>query len=192
MTKDNTDKNIVSNEKINPVKLERAKKIILELQNELKSLIAEGAGPFLAAVYNAEGKLIAKTANSVVTEGCSNNHAEMNAIRAAEKALNTFDLSSANLSLYVTAEPCMMCLRGIMWSGIKAVYFGCRPKGLKKLPDLTKDLSRTGSTNSKNAELPFTEILKARPAKKFCAAMLPPAKKSISRKGHKNSLGKNI
>lgn len=46
MTKDNTDKNIVSNEKINPVKLERAKKIILELQNELKSLIAEGAGPF--------------------------------------------------------------------------------------------------------------------------------------------------
>ena len=48
----------------------------------------------------------------------------MNAIRAAEKALNTFDLSSANLSLYVTAEPCMMCLRGIMWSGIKAVYFG--------------------------------------------------------------------
>ena len=43
MTKDHTDKNIVSNEKINPVKLERAKKIILELQNELKSLIA---GPF--------------------------------------------------------------------------------------------------------------------------------------------------
>lgn len=102
--KDNTDKNIVSNEKIIPVKLERAKKIILELQNELKSLIAEGAGPFLAAVYDAEGKLIVKTANSVVTEGCSNNHAEMNAIRAAEKALNTFDLSSANLSLYVTAE----------------------------------------------------------------------------------------
>lgn len=70
------------------------------------------------------------------------------------------------------------------------LFWGCRPKGLKKLPDLTKDLSRTGSTNSKNAELPFTEILKARPAKKFCAAMLPPAKKSISRKGHKNSLGK--
>ena len=87
MTKDHTDKNIVSNEKINPVKLERAKKIILELQNELKSLIAEGAGPFLAAVYDAEGKLIAKTANSVVSEGCSNNHAEMNAIKAAEKAL---------------------------------------------------------------------------------------------------------
>ena len=128
MTKDHTDKNIVSNEKINPVKLERAKKIILELQNELKSLIAEGAGPFLAAVYDAEGKLIAKTANSVVSEGCSNNHAEMNAIKAAEKALNTFDLSSANLSLYVTAEPCMMCLGGIMWSGIKAVYFGVPSK----------------------------------------------------------------
>ena len=52
MTKDNTDKNIVSNEKINPVKLERAKKIILELQNELKSLIAEGAGPFMTQREN--------------------------------------------------------------------------------------------------------------------------------------------
>ena len=133
MTKDLTDKNIVSNEKINPVKLERAKKIILELQNERKSLIAEGAGPFLAAVYDAEGKLIAKTANSVVSEGCINNHAEMNAIKAAEKALNTFDLSSANLSLYVTAEPSMMCLGGIMWSGIKAVYFGVPSKRVEEI-----------------------------------------------------------
>lgn len=109
------------------------KKIILELQNELKSLIAEGVGPFLAAVYDAEGKLIAKTANSVVSEGCSNNHAEMNAIKAAEKALNTFDLSSANLSLYVTAEPSMMCLGGIMWSGIKAVYFGVPSKRVEEI-----------------------------------------------------------
>lgn len=123
MTKINTDQDIISNEKINPDKLEQAKKIILQLQNELKNFITEGSGPFLAAVYDADGKLIAKTANSVVAEGCSNNHAEMNAIRAAEKALNTFDLSSQNLSLYVTAEPCMMCLGGIMWSGIKAVYY---------------------------------------------------------------------
>lgn len=120
----NLTNNVTANEKIDPEKLAKAGKIILELQHKLKSLIAEGAGPFLAAVYDAEGKLIAQTANSVVTEGCSNNHAEMNAIKAAEKALNTFDLSSANLSLYVTAEPCMMCLGSIMWSGIKAVYFG--------------------------------------------------------------------
>ena len=36
----------------------------------------------------------------------------------------TYDLSKHNLSLYVTSEPCMMCIGGIMWSGIKAVYYG--------------------------------------------------------------------
>ena len=186
MTKDNTDKNIVSNEKIIPVKLERAKKIILELQNELKSLIAEGAGPFLAAVYDAEGKLIVKTANSVVTEGCSNNHAEMNAIRAAEKALNTFDLSSANLSLYVTAEPCMMCLGGIMWSGIKAVYFGVPSQRVEEITGFDEGFKPNWFDEFKKRGIAVYGNIESEAGEE----VLPPAKKSISRKGHKNSLGK--
>ena len=69
-----------------------------------------------------------KKANSVVGEQCSHNHAEMNAIKSAEKKLSTYDLSKYNLSLYVTSEPCIMCLGGIMWSGIKAVYYGVPSK----------------------------------------------------------------
>ena len=42
----------------------------------------------------------------------------------AQKELGTYDLSKYNLSLYVTSEPCMMCIGGIMWSGIKAIYYG--------------------------------------------------------------------
>lgn len=115
---------IIANEKIDPQKLQKAEKIITDLQAELYEHIKNGAGPFLAAIYDENDRLIAKTANSVVGETCSHNHAEMNAIKAAEKALNTYDLSAHNLSLYVTAEPCIMCLGGIMWSGIKAVYYG--------------------------------------------------------------------
>lgn len=115
---------ILANEEIDTHKLATAKKIILQLQEEIKEHISSGAGPFLAAIYDDKSNLIAKSANSVVTEGCSHNHAEMNVIRAAEKTLGTYDLSSYNLSLYVTSEPCMMCLGGIMWSGIKAVYYG--------------------------------------------------------------------
>ena len=117
-------KDVIANEEINTAKLAQAEKIILQLQQELPSYIANGSGPFLAAIYDEQGNLIAKEANSVINEGCSHNHAEMNAIKAAEKALQTYDLSTHNLSLYVTAEPCMMCLGGIMWSGIKAVYYG--------------------------------------------------------------------
>mgnify|MGYP002853660901 CR=1 FL=1 len=129
----NTYNEIIANEKIDLVKLETAQKIILRLQDELQEHIAKGHGPFLAAIYDAEGNLIAKAANSVVMENCSHNHAEMNTIKKAEEALQTYDLSSYNLSLYVTSEPCIMCLGGIMWSGIKAVYYGVTSKNVEKI-----------------------------------------------------------
>jgi len=127
------DNSIIANEPINQDKLNKAKKIILTLQEELKSYIAKGAGPFLAAIYDEKGNLIAKEANSVVKETCSHNHAEMNTIKAAEKVLKSYDLSSHNLSLYVTAEPCIMCLGGIMWSGIKEVYYSVPSKLVEEI-----------------------------------------------------------
>jgi tRNA(Arg) A34 adenosine deaminase TadA len=124
---------VVSNEEINEVTLENAKKIILQLQTDLREHIANGSGPFLATVIDENGKIISRTANSVVSEGCSNNHAEMNAIKMAQKNLGTYDLSKHNLSLYVTSEPCMMCIGGIMWSGIKAVYYGVPSKRVEEI-----------------------------------------------------------
>ena len=115
---------VIANEKIDDVKLAHAQEIISGLYKELPEFIAKGCGPFLAAIYDDSGHLIAKSANTVVNDMCSHNHAEMNAIRMAQKKLKTYDLSLYNLSLYVTAEPCMMCLGGIMWSGIKNIYFG--------------------------------------------------------------------
>lgn len=114
-------------------RLKRARKIILELQKELPTYIANGSGPFLAAVYDSKGHLISKEANSVVLRLRSHRHAEMNAIKMAEKALNTYDLSPYDLILYSTAEPCMMCLGGILWSGIKEVYYGVSSKIVEKV-----------------------------------------------------------
>lgn len=115
---------IIANEKIDDVKLAQARKIISGLYREMPEYIARGHGPFLAAIYDENGNQIAKAANSVITDQCSNHHAEINAIYDAEKTLKTYDLSAHNLSLYITAEPCMMCVGAIMWSGIRAVYFG--------------------------------------------------------------------
>ncbi len=124
---------ILSNQPIFPQQLANAEKIITALQEELKTHIAQGAGPFLAAIYDDKGNLVAKAANSVVQGTCSHNHAEMNAIKRAEEKLNTFDLSPYNLSLYVTSEPCLMCLGGIMWSGIRAVYYGVPSKRVEEI-----------------------------------------------------------
>ena len=115
---------VISNEKINDTKVKTASKIITELQQDMPSFTKNGSGPFVAAIYDSDGNLVVKVANSVVNEHCSNNHAEMNAIKAAEQKLGTYDLAPYNLKLYVTAEPCIMCVGGIMWSGIKEVYYG--------------------------------------------------------------------
>lgn len=115
---------IIANKKINAAELARAQEIITGLYDQLPKYIARGHGPFLAAVYDENGCMVSRAANTVTRDQCSHNHAEINAIRKAEKRLKTYDLSPYNLSLYITAEPCIMCLGGIMWSGIRAVYFG--------------------------------------------------------------------
>ena len=114
---------LVANEKIDEVKLARAKKIILDLYKELANKTSNNRS-FIAAIYDNKGKLIAKAANSVVTGSCSLNHAEINVIREAERILGTYDLSPYHLSLYTSAEPCIMCAGAIIWSGIKEVYYG--------------------------------------------------------------------
>ena len=145
---------VIANKRIDDSKLANASKIILELQHELKKYINTGHGPFLAAIYDSKGNLIAKAANSVVNKSCSHNHAEMNAIKLAEKKLGTYDLSKYDLSIYVTAEPCMMCLGAIMWSGIKEVYYGVSSKRVTKItgfdegfkPDWFNEFKKRGIT----------------------------------------------
>ena len=100
--------------------------IIKGLQEKLLAKIRGEAacGPFMAAIYDRDGNCLAEAANSVTATNCSHNHAEMNAIRQAEERLGTWDLAPKDLTLYTTSEPCMMCLGGILWSGIKKVVYG--------------------------------------------------------------------
>ena len=124
---------VVANEPVDFTKVAEAEKIILALQERMPAYIAEGAGPFVAAIYDRQGNLVVETANSVVNGQCSHNHAEMNAIRLAEEKLGTYDLSPYHLCLYVTAEPCVMCMGGIMWSGIEEVYYGVPSKRVEEI-----------------------------------------------------------
>ncbi len=113
--------------------MQKANEIILNLQNELKGLIDKGYGPFLAAIYDENHNLIAKSANTVEKENCSNNHAEINTIKLAQEKLKTYDLSNHNLSIFITAEPCIMCLGAIMWSGINKVYYSVSSKDVEEI-----------------------------------------------------------
>lgn len=55
---------------------------------------------------------------------CSTKHAEIVAIEKACQKLETWYLDECEL--YVTLEPCMMCLGAIIESRIKKVYYGAK------------------------------------------------------------------
>ncbi|WP_026474095.1 nucleoside deaminase [Alkaliflexus imshenetskii] len=83
--------------------------------------IRNGGGPFGAVVVK-DGKVVGKGANQVTNHNDPTAHAEVLAIRAASRELNTFNLS--NCVLYTSCEPCPMCLGAIYWARIPHVYYG--------------------------------------------------------------------
>ena len=76
----------------------------------------------IGCIIKQNGKIIASSYNSKEIDNDVTAHAEINAIRAAEKALGTTRLN--NCEMYVTLEPCPMCAWAIINARIKAVYFG--------------------------------------------------------------------
>jgi tRNA(Arg) A34 adenosine deaminase TadA len=78
-------------------------------------------GPFGAVVVR-DGKIVGEGVNSVTALLDPTAHAEVNAIRAAAKAMETFTL--AGCELYTSCEPCPMCLAAAYWARLDAVYYG--------------------------------------------------------------------
>ena len=85
-----------------------------------KKSVANGGGPF-GAVIVKDGKIIAESSNSVTMDNDPTAHAEVNAIRKACKAMNSFELIGCDI--YSSCEPCPMCLGAIYWARLDNLYF---------------------------------------------------------------------
>lgn len=77
-------------------------------------------GPF-AAVIVRDGRIVAEGVNTVTAANDPTAHGEVNAIRAACRALGTFTLSGC--TLYTSCEPCPMCLAAAYWARLDAVFY---------------------------------------------------------------------
>jgi guanine deaminase len=67
-------------------------------------------GPF-GAVIVYKNKIVGMGHNTVIRDNDPTCHAEINAIRDASKHLKRFNLEGC--SIYISAEPCPMCLSAI-------------------------------------------------------------------------------
>jgi len=76
----------------------------------------------IAALIVHDGKVLSRSHNYRETWQDPTAHAEMIAIRTAATILNTWRL--VNCTLYVTLEPCAMCLGAILLARIPRLVFG--------------------------------------------------------------------
>ena len=76
----------------------------------------------VGAVLVKDDLLIAKAHNQPISTNDATAHAEIQLLRAAGKKLKNYRLTGT--SLYVTLEPCAMCLGAIMHARVEHVVFG--------------------------------------------------------------------
>ena len=75
----------------------------------------------VGAVVMANGEIIAAGHNRSITDNDPSGHAEIVALRAAARVQANYRLRGA--SLYVTLEPCVMCVGAVVQARIERVIF---------------------------------------------------------------------
>ena len=95
--------------------------IALELAKEAAN---NGDVPVGCVIVSPEGEIIGRGRNRREQNCDATAHAEVEAIREANKALGTWRLHGC--SMYVTLEPCPMCAGAIINSRIAKLFYGSR------------------------------------------------------------------
>lgn len=81
-----------------------------------------GEVPVGAVVLDADGRLLASGHNRTILDRDPTAHAEVVALRAAARRLDNYRLTGARL--YVTLEPCAMCLGAMFHARLAEIVYG--------------------------------------------------------------------
>ena len=101
---------------------EEAKKFMSKaLELAQKGSSAGAGGPF-AGIVVKDGKIIGESYNKVIADTDPTAHGEVMAIRDACKKTQNVHLEGCDL--YMTGEPCPMCLSAAYWAKINRIFFG--------------------------------------------------------------------
>jgi len=90
---------------------------------EARRAEAEGEVP-VGAVAIADGQIVGAGHNRPIGLGDPTAHAEILALRAAASTLRMYRLTA--VSIYVTLEPCVMCVGAMLNARIARVVYGAR------------------------------------------------------------------
>ncbi|NII75765.1 tRNA(Arg) A34 adenosine deaminase TadA [Dyella sp. SG562] len=92
-------------------------------------------GPFGAAVFDGQGRVISVGVNRVVPQSCSVAHAEMMAYMAAQQRMASFRLNGdgGRYILATSAQPCCQCYGATVWAGVDELLIGARAEDVMEL-----------------------------------------------------------
>lgn len=106
--------------------------------------VKQGGQPF-GAVLVKDGKIISEGVNELHLYPDISAHAEISAIRKAQKQIGSTDLSG--YTMYASGHPCPMCLTAMYFSGITDIYYcagldDCTDAGLGLSAEIYAELQR--------------------------------------------------
>lgn len=77
----------------------------------------------VSALAVHSGKIVAKAHNRTVKKQDKTAHAEMLLIKKLQKKFKTTHFFDINISVYITLEPCCMCVTALAMCGVKNVFY---------------------------------------------------------------------
>jgi tRNA(Arg) A34 adenosine deaminase TadA len=114
-----------------------AERVTLAIELSRRNVENDTGGPFGAAVFDAEGRLVAAGVNRVVEQSSSIAHAEVMAYLFAQRRVGRFRLN-ANGDRYIlatSAQPCCQCYGATIWAGIDELLIGARAEDVEELTE---------------------------------------------------------
>jgi tRNA(adenine34) deaminase len=92
--------------------------------SEAAAAFQEEEVPVGAVLISESGLVLASTHNQTISLSDPTAHAEILALRHAAKQIQNYRL--LNTTLYVTVEPCMMCMGAIIHARVSRLVYGAR------------------------------------------------------------------
>ncbi len=93
-----------------------------EALSEARAAGARGEVP-IGAVVVRDGVVLGRAGNASIVDADPTGHAEIRALRAAARAAGNYRLPEA--VLYVTVEPCVMCVGAALHARVARLVYGC-------------------------------------------------------------------
>ena len=111
-----------------------ANKVALAIELSRLNVEAQSGGPFGAAVFDSQDRIVSVGVNRVMPHTCSVAHAESMAYMLAQQRLQTPRLNEHGaMTLATSSQPCCMCYGATVWAGIDRLLIGARSQDVEAL-----------------------------------------------------------